>query len=268
MVPARPPPAPTEGPEAGPGVHSPPMRGPIAVGVMAALLVVLLAGAGFVALALGRPGPAIPTPPPVAAAPTPAGPDTTPAPTATSGPAGSPSSTAAASPTPAASGPTTEPSPSSRPSEGPEVGLSVGDVAPRLTVPQLGGGGAEIDTAALAGKPVWVNFMATWCPPCVDELPVMERLQGQLGERMTIIVIDVREDQDRVASFMTALAVDLPVGLDMDGAAQQAWGAYALPVHYWIGPDGRVGGFLYGGAGPQQFIDGVHTVLPDASLAP
>lgn len=250
------------------------MRGPIAVGVLAALLVVLVAGAAFVALALGRPGPAIPTLPPVAAGSTPpGGPDSTPDPTATSGLGGSPSlgrespSPAGQSPTPAATGgPTTGSSPSARPGTSPEVGLSVGDLAPRLTVPQLGG--AEIDTAALAGEPIWINFMATWCPPCVDELPIMERLQGQLGERMTIILIDVREDQDTVASFMTALSVDLPVGLDSDGAAQRAWGAYALPVHYWIGADGRVGGFLYGGAGPEQFIEGVHTVLPDASLAP
>lgn len=243
------------------------MRGPIAVGVLSALLVVLVAGAAFVALALARPGPAVPSLPPIAAAPTADVPATAPAATATSGPTGSPSP-AAESPSgpPATGGPSPEPSPSSPPSASPRVGLAVGDLAPRLTVPQLGG--AEMDTAALAGKPIWVDFMATWCPPCVDELPVMERLQRQLGTRMTIIVVDVGEDEDTVASFMTALAIDLPVGLDTDGAAQRAWGAYALPVHYWIGPDGRVGGFLDGGASPRQFVDGVHTVLPEASLEP
>ncbi|CAN5736570.1 hypothetical protein BH20CHL5_BH20CHL5_06290 [soil metagenome] len=142
----------------------------------------------------------------------------------------------------------------------------MGDIAPPLRLAQLGG--AEIDTAALRGQPLWVNFMATWCPPCREELPIMDRLQRELGDRMTIIVVDVEEDTDTVASFFTGLEVALPVALDEDGSARDAWGALALPVHYWIDEEGRVGGFLYGGAGPEQFIAGIETVLPDAGLEP
>lgn len=234
------------------------MRGPIAVGVLAAVLVVLVAAAAFVALALGRPGPSFGTPPPVAV---PASPARTPSPLPIVTPGASqppiPSAVGTASP-----GVSEDPGPSASLA----VGLAVGDLAPPLALPQLGG--AEIDTALLAGQPLWVNFMATWCPPCRDELPVMERMQAQLGGRMTILLIDVGEDEQTVATFMTSLGIDLPVGLDTSSAAQRAWGAYALPVHYWIDADGRIGGFLYGGAGPEQFIEGVHSVLPDASLEP
>jgi len=144
--------------------------------------------------------------------------------------------------------------------------VAVGDIAPPLRLAQLGG--AEVDTEALRGQPLWVNFMATWCPPCREELPIMDRLQRDLGDRMTIIVVDVEEDADTVASFFNSLEVALPVALDEDGRAQEAWNAVALPVHYWIDEEGRVGGVLYGGAGPEQFIEGIETVLPDAGVEP
>ncbi|MDQ3553140.1 MAG: TlpA family protein disulfide reductase [Chloroflexota bacterium] len=144
--------------------------------------------------------------------------------------------------------------------------MAVGDIAPPLRLAQLGG--AEVDTESLRGQPLWVNFMATWCPPCRDELPIMDRLQRDLGDRMTIIVVDVEEDADTVASFFNGLEVALPVALDQDGRAQEAWNAVALPVHYWIDEEGRVGGVLYGGAGPEQFIEGIESVLPDAGVEP
>ena len=227
------------------------MRGPIAAGVLAGVLVVLVALAGFVGLALGRPDPtteASTTPP---AGPTTAA--TSPTPGSTDG---------SATPDP---GPTAAPSasPSGAP---PPVGLAVGDTAPTIQVPAVGG--SEIDTSVLIGQPLWINFMATWCPPCRDELPVMDDFQGQLAEQMTILLIDIGENESTVNEFMTSLGVDLPVGLDRDGSVQREWGAYALPVHYWIDAEGRIGGFLYGGAGPEQFIEGVHTVLPDAQLEP
>jgi thiol-disulfide isomerase/thioredoxin len=144
------------------------------------------------------------------------------------------------------------------------VGLDVGDQAPPLVVDQLGGG--RIDLANLRGKPIWVNFTASWCPTCRDELPLMERIGRQLGGDLAIVVVDVREDEDTVASLATELALTLPVGMDQDGQAQLAWGAFALPVHYWLDVDGRVRAFVYGGAGPEQFLEGVRSVLPEAQI--
>jgi thiol-disulfide isomerase/thioredoxin len=231
------------------------MRGPILAGVLAGFLVVLVGLSAFVALALGRPEPALstPTPEPTLAA---VSPDVSPTPTTAA------SEPASAEPTISTPRPSLDASPI--PSE--EVGLAVGDRAPALRLPALGG--SEIDTSVLEGRALWINFMATWCPPCIDELPMLERFQGQLEEEMTVLVVDIGESEGTVMAFMDSLGIDLPVGLDTDGTAQRTWGAYALPVHYWIDADGRVGGFLYGGAGPEQFIEGVHSVLPDAELEP
>lgn len=182
-------------------------------------------------------------------------------PSAVASPSASPEPSTDA-PSPSAS---SEPSASGDPAgSSPPVGLGIGDQAPDLVVDQLGGG--EIDLAALRGRPVWVNFTASWCPPCRDELPLMERIGRQLDGELTILVIDVREDDDTVASLATELALTLPVGLDRDGEAQQDWGAFALPVHYWLDAEGRVRSFLYGGPGPDQFVEATKTVLPDADI--
>jgi thiol-disulfide isomerase/thioredoxin len=236
------------------------MRAPILAGVLAGVFAALLVAAAFVALALSGPT-ATPAPSMVAA------PSVTPPVAAPTEPTSEPTPSVSFT-TPAPSPlPTTSPGPSPSPSPGdPQVGVAVGDIAPPLRLAQLGG--AEVDTEALRGQPLWVNFMATWCPPCREELPIMDRLQRDLGDRMTIIVVDVEEDADTVASFFTGLEVALPVALDEDGSAQEAWGAAVLPVHYWIDEDGRIGGVLYGGAGPEQFIEGIESVLPDAGVEP
>ncbi|MBA3627061.1 MAG: TlpA family protein disulfide reductase [Chloroflexi bacterium] len=236
------------------------MRAPILAGVLAGVFAALLVAAAFVALALSGPT-ATPARSMVAA------PSVTPPVAAPTEPMSEPTPSVSFT-TPAPSPlPTTSPGPSPSPSPGdPQVGVAVGDIAPPLRLAQLGG--AEVDTEALRGQPLWVNFMATWCPPCREELPIMDRLQRDLGDRMTIIVVDVEEDADTVASFFNSLEVALPVALDEDGRAQEAWNAVALPVHYWIDEEGRVGGVLYGGAGPEQFIEGIETVLPDAGVEP
>ena len=216
------------------------MRGSILLGVVVGLVVV---GVGLVVLLA-----MLPTEPlGLAGTPTPS---PTASPTASAVPSTPASASASASTAPSGSG----------------VGLAVGQQAPPLSVEQLGGG--RIELSALTGKPIWLNFMATWCPECRDELPVMSRFRDQLGDRMTIVLIDVKEDEELVNAFMTDLAVTMPVGLDTDAAAQLAWSAWTLPVHYWLDADGVVRGFAYGGVPPDEFIEGVKSVVPDASLQP
>ena len=146
------------------------------------------------------------------------------------------------------------------------VGLEVGDQAPPLRVARLGGG--VIDVAEFRRRPLWLNFMASYCPPCVDELPLLERAQTQLGDGIRIVLVDVGEDEATTRSFVESLGVTLPVGLDTDRATAEAWRAYALPVHFWLDGDGIVRGFVYGGAGPDQFNALLQTVLPGPTIAP
>lgn len=172
----------------------------------------------------------------------------------TVGPSGSPAGSASASPIGSAT------------ASAAGVGLAIGDTAPPLAVPRLGGG--EVDLTDLRGRPVWVNFMASWCPPCRDELPVMERARRELGDQLEIVAIDVREDEATAAAFAEDLVLRMPVGLDTDGRARDAWSAFAMPVHYWLDADGVIRHSAFGGIGPDIMLQGIRSVVPDADWEP
>jgi cytochrome c biogenesis protein CcmG/thiol:disulfide interchange protein DsbE len=214
------------------------MRSPVLGGVAAALVVVLVAASAAVVF--------VPAPSPLAPA----------HPSYSLAPPGS----ATAAPTAAGTGVPTVAGAS------PRIGLQVGNRAPALVLPRLGGG--TIDLSALRGHPVWVNFMATWCPECQDELPLMETYAPELGDAVRIVLVDVREPSSVVAPFAQRMHLSLPVALDTNGVAQRAWAAYALPMHFWLDAGGIVRAVSYGGLGPTQFLQGVREVVPGASLNP
>jgi cytochrome c biogenesis protein CcmG/thiol:disulfide interchange protein DsbE len=159
-------------------------------------------------------------------------------------------------------------SPSVMPSaSAPDAPFHIGQAAPALVVPKVGGG--TIDLAALRGKPVWLNFMATWCPPCQDEIPLMTGFAERYASTgLVVIAVDVREDEDAVAAFAKGLGATFPFGLDRDGKAAGTWDAVALPVHFWIDKDGVVRDGALGGIGPDVMANGLKTILPGVDVTP
>ena len=215
----------------------------------------LLTGIAAAALLLGGilflapvPG-AAPTPPPsasLAAQPTPG---------SSPSPSASASASAAASPS------------GSDGAGGPEAAFHVGEQAPALVVPQVGGG--TINLANLKGSPVWVNFMGTYCPPCVDEFPRMNGFLARYADDgLVIIAVDVKEDEGTVAAFAEQLNATFPLGLDSDGSVSARWDAVALPVHFWIDKDGVVRDGALGGIGPDIMARGLRAIMPGVDVQP
>lgn len=171
---------------------------------------------------------------------------------------------------PAATASSTPSSPPSGPLASPTLivtGFHVGQPAPALHVPQVGGG--TIDLTALRGKPVWVYFMATWCPSCQDEVPIMESFAVRYAASgLVVLGVDVREDQGTVAAFASRLGATFPIGLDADGSAQSRWGALALPTHFWVDKSGVVRYGAVGGIGPDVMATGLRTILPGVTVTP
>jgi thiol-disulfide isomerase/thioredoxin len=184
--------------------------------------------------------------------------------------AATPTPTTAAAP-PSESGAATPdgssgPQPSVRASIG-TTAFHVGSPAPALDLPQLGGG--RIDLAGLKGRPVWVNFMQTICPPCVDEFPLMNGFAVRYADTgLVVIAVDVREDEGTVADFVRSLNAQFPVGLDSNGAAAADWDAVALPIHFWIDRDGIIRAGALGGIGPDVMATNLGTILPGVSVTP
>ncbi len=241
-------------------------------GIVAGLATAALVFGAIFALAPEPTSPASPTP----ASPAPTLNASLPATPAASGPGPSPGSGPSTSPAAASPSGAPElsraPEPSVVPPTAPTASddaarlFHIGEQAPALVVPQLGGG--TIDLAALRGRPVWVYFWATWCPSCGDEFPLMNGLAvRRADDGLVILAIDVRESEDMVAAFANRYSLAFPVGLDGDGSAGAAWGAIALPVHYWVDASGVIRAGATGGIGEDVMTESLAKVLPSVSPA-
>ena len=172
-----------------------------------------------------------------------------------------------ASPSPSLALPSGSPLASAPGSVDPGVAFHIGQPAPALAVPQLGGG--TIDLVNLRGKAVWLNFMQTTCPECIDDFPLMNGFSTRYErDGLIVIAVDIREDEAVVTAFIQQLKATFPVGLDTDGTAQKAWGTNALPIHFWIDKDGIVRAGAVGGVNADTMAAGLRTILPGVTITP
>lgn len=96
--------------------------------------------------------------------------------------------------------------------------------------------GKRVIRDSYKGKVTVVNFWATWCPPCVEEIPSLNRLrQAMQGKPFELISIDYAEDTQRIEKFLQQVNVDFPVLLDTDGKVAASWGGFSLSFDfcYW-----------------------------------
>ncbi|HEY9180188.1 MAG TPA: TlpA disulfide reductase family protein [Candidatus Baltobacteraceae bacterium] len=94
--------------------------------------------------------------------------------------------------------------------------------------------------SALRGKPVVINFWASWCPPCTDELPYFERLSQMYGERVTVITVDWDEQPAKAASYLRSHDLNLPVTSDQQSAIYKAYSLFEVPDTVVLDPEGNV----------------------------
>jgi thiol-disulfide isomerase/thioredoxin len=95
--------------------------------------------------------------------------------------------------------------------------------------------------SAYRGKVVLINFWATWCEPCRQEMPSIQRLRDKLaGKPFVVLAVNVDEPEARVRNFLSQTGLDLPVLLDPNKSVTREWGARVLPATFIVGPDGRL----------------------------
>jgi thiol-disulfide isomerase/thioredoxin len=114
-----------------------------------------------------------------------------------------------------------------------------GDSAPGLALKGLDGGAHDL--AAYRGKVVLINFWATWCEPCRQEMPSIERLAHKLaGKPFVVLAVNLDEPEARIRRFLRQTPFDLPVLLDPNKAVANAWGVRMLPATFIVDRDGRI----------------------------
>lgn len=91
------------------------------------------------------------------------------------------------------------------------------------------------------GKVVIVNFMATWCVPCVEEMPSLQKLREKLRSKgLEVIAVNTGESEAKVTKFAQDLRIKFPVLLDPEEDIKAAWKVYGIPATFIVGTDGKI----------------------------
>ncbi|MFV2063697.1 MAG: TlpA family protein disulfide reductase, partial [Chloroflexota bacterium] len=133
----------------------------------------------------------------------------------------------------------------------PGTGLEIGDRPPPFAKadedPILDLDGEVVEIAALEGQPVWVIFWATWCPPCQQETPDVQRAwEAYEDTGLQIVAGDVQESDDIARDYATTYGLTYGIAIDRQGSAFRNWTVFGLPTHYFIGRDGLIQDRFFG----------------------
>lgn len=116
-----------------------------------------------------------------------------------------------------------------------------------FTLKNLNGEDVSLETLLKANKAVLLNFWATWCPPCREEIPHLIKLQETYqGRSFTILGVDVGESDAKVSGFVKKIGINYPVVLDRDNGVAGIYGIVGIPTSMLIGSDGKILGVYYG----------------------
>jgi thiol-disulfide isomerase/thioredoxin len=114
-----------------------------------------------------------------------------------------------------------------------------GDPLPPFTLNDLDGTTHTIGKAT--GEVVVVNFWATWCPPCIAEMPTLERLQQAFaGKPLKVLAVNVGDEPYDIALFLRQQPLDLTILLDRKGRTQKPWKMRGLPTTVILDAGGKV----------------------------
>jgi len=127
----------------------------------------------------------------------------------------------------------------------------VGGPAPDFTVQDAD---RKVSLHDFLGKTVVLNFWATWCPPCVDEMPSLVKMQASLKDRVVVLAVSVDEDERSYRTFLKKNNVDLLTVRDPQQKSNELYGTFKFPETYIIDRNGMV---------QRKFIGPVEWTRPD-----
>lgn len=135
--------------------------------------------------------------------------------------------------------------------------------APAFSLPDLADPDATVSLADYRGRPVVVNFWASWCVPCRREMPQLAAAARRLDGRVAFVGINYKDQRGDALALARKAAVPYRSGVDADGAVGTRYGIYGMPTTVFVDAKGRIVG-RYLGEMDQETLDGFLRQLVDA----
>jgi thiol-disulfide isomerase/thioredoxin len=120
--------------------------------------------------------------------------------------------------------------------------------APNFTVQDPDGNAVELND--LKGKPIVLNFWASWCPPCIKELPIFDEVYQELGDELTFVMVDLTNDRESIKDGKAYIAehnLTFPVYFDVSGDGGATYQITSIPTTFFINADGFIETGVVGG---------------------
>jgi thiol-disulfide isomerase/thioredoxin len=156
----------------------------------------------------------------------------------------------------------------------PTEGLRVGGLSPELTetdssgnrAPLLDVNGNPIRLSDLRGKAVWINFWASWCPPCQQETPILREVSDLYRDRGVVLVaIEVQETVDAGRQYAQRYDLRYTIGADVTGSVFRAYRVYGLPTQFFIDANGAIRFVVQGPLSRESAIANLEAIAPAPS---
>jgi cytochrome c biogenesis protein CcmG, thiol:disulfide interchange protein DsbE len=137
--------------------------------------------------------------------------------------------------------------------------------APAFSFPVLGHSGQRVSLAGYAGRPLIVNFFASWCDPCKQETPLLARFyRGEHG-KVALVGLDENDSLGHALSFTSAEGVTYPVGWDPQFTAASAYGVSALPQTFFLDARHRIVDRVFGAVTLAELSKGIALATGEAA---
>jgi peroxiredoxin len=153
-----------------------------------------------------------------------------------------------------------------------KIGVRVGQIAPELSVPLQDGttyqltdlNGRPVRLADLRGKAVWINFWASWCPPCQSETPVIRDLAERYADRgLVVIGISVQETSvSDVRAYATRYQLGYTIAADLSGNIFRLYHPPGLPTQVFVGPEGAIRSVVLAPLTETDAVAQIEAILP------
>lgn len=129
---------------------------------------------------------------------------------------------------------------------------NVKEPSPNFTLNLLDGG--NFNSSDYKGKPVLINFFASWCLPCREEMPVLEKIVHEYKPKGVVFLgIAVDDTEEKMKDFIAKYGVTFPVGLDKTATIQKSFGIYGIPTTYFIDKQGVIN-YFHSGAVTEELL--------------